>query len=56
LASDILLPLALNPHEGKTAKNLHDVIDLIQAKKIDEAYKAMVKEMDRLEAEAKKDN
>ena len=56
LASDVLLPLALNPHEGKAAKNLHAVIDLIQAKKVDEAYKAMVAEMDRQEAEAKKDN
>jgi tetratricopeptide (TPR) repeat protein len=56
LARDILLPLALNPHEGKDQKNLHAVIDLIDAKKVDEAYKAMVAEMDRQEAEAKKDN
>jgi len=54
LAKDILLPLALSPHEGKDAKNLHEVIDLVDAKKLDEAYKAMVKEMDRQEAEAKK--
>jgi len=56
LARDILLPLALSPHEGKNEKNLHAVIDLIEAKKVDEAYKAMVAEMDRQEAEAKKDN
>ena len=56
LARDILLPLALNPHEGKDQKNLHAVIDLIEAKKVDEAYKAMVAEMDRQEAEAKKDD
>jgi Flp pilus assembly protein TadD len=54
LASDILLPLALSPHEGKDEKNLHAVIDLIAAKKVDEAYKALVAEMDRQEAEAKK--
>ena len=56
LARDILLPLALNPHEGKDQKNLHAVIDLIAAKKVDEAYKAMVAEMDRQEAESKKDS
>ena len=54
LAKDILLPLALNPHEGKDQKNLHEVIELIDAKKVDDAYKAMVKEMNRQEAEAKK--
>ena len=56
LARDILLPLALNPHEGKDQKNLHAVIDLIAAKKVDEAYQAMVAEMDRQEAESKKDS
>jgi len=56
LARDILLPLALAPHESKGQKNLHAVIDLIDAKKVDEAYKAMVAEMDRQEAESKKGN
>jgi hypothetical protein len=54
LARDILLPLALNPHESKTQKNLHEVIDLIEAKKVAEAYTALAKEMARQEAEAKK--
>ena len=54
LARDILLPLTLNPHAGKNQKNLHAVIELIEQKKIDEAYKAMVAEMDRQEAEKKK--
>jgi len=54
LARDILLPLALAPHESKGQKNLHHVIDLIDARKVDEAYKAMVAEMDRQEAESKK--
>ncbi len=56
LARDILLPLALNPHESKGKKNLHAVVELAGAKKVDEAYKALVQEMDREEAESKKDN
>jgi len=54
LARDILLPVALNPHESKGQKNLHAVIDLIDAKKLDEAYTALAKEMARQEEEAKK--
>lgn len=56
LARDILLPLALNPHESKGRKKLHDVVELIEAKKIPEAYTALATEMAREEAEAKKDN
>ncbi len=55
LAREILLPLALDPHVSKTRKNLHGVIDLIEAKKIPEAYDALAKEMAREEEEAKKD-
>ena len=54
LARDILLPLALNPHVSKTRKNLHGVIELIEAKKISEAYTALATEMAREEEEAKK--
>jgi hypothetical protein len=54
LARDILLPLALNPHVSKTRKNLHGVVELIEAKKIPEAYTALATEMAREEEEAKK--
>jgi len=54
LAREILLPLALNPHESKIRKNLHDVVDLIEAKKVGEAYTALATEMAREEDEAKK--
>jgi hypothetical protein len=55
LAREILLPLALNPHVSKTRKNLHGVVELIEAKKLDDAYKALAQEMVREEEEAKKD-
>ena len=55
LARDVLLPVALNPHVSKGQKNLHEVIDLIDAKKVSEAYTALTKEMARQEEEAKKD-
>jgi len=54
LARDILLPLALNPHVSKERKNLHGVVELIEAKKIQEAYAALTTEMAREEDEAKK--
>ena len=54
LARDILLPLALNPHVSKTRKNLHGVIELIEARKLPEAYTALATEMAREEEEAKK--
>lgn len=54
LAREILLPLALNPHVSKERKNLHGVVELIEAKKIDEAYSALAQEMTREEDEAKK--
>ncbi len=54
LARDILLPLALNPHESKVQKNLNEVIKLIDAKKTQEAYTALAKEMARQEEEEKK--
>jgi tetratricopeptide (TPR) repeat protein len=54
LARDILLPIALDPHVSKTRSNLHEVIDLIDARKIPEAYTALATEMAREEEEAKK--
>lgn len=54
LARDILLPVALNPHVSKGQKNLHEVIELIDAKKLGEAYEALAKEIARQEEEAKK--
>ncbi|HVU30435.1 MAG TPA: hypothetical protein VHE36_08555 [Sphingomicrobium sp.] len=54
LAREILLPLALNPHVSKVRKTLHGVVELIEAKKLDEAYKALAAEMAREEDEAKK--
>ncbi len=54
LAREILLPLALNPHVSKERKNLHGVVELIEAKKIGEAYTALAQEMAREEDEAKK--
>ena len=54
LARDILLPLALSPHESKGQKNLHGVIELIDARKLPEAYTALATEMAREEDEAKK--
>jgi tetratricopeptide (TPR) repeat protein len=38
LARDILLPLGLNPHESKGRKEMREVISLIEASKVDEAY------------------
>jgi hypothetical protein len=54
LARDILLPLALNPHVSKSQKNLHAVVELIEAKKVGDAYTALAAEMARQEQEAKK--
>jgi tetratricopeptide (TPR) repeat protein len=54
LAREILLPLALDPHVSRARKNLHGVVELIEAKKLDEAYKALAQEMTREEEEAKK--
>ena len=38
LARDILLPLGLNPHESKERKEMREIITLIEASKLDEAY------------------
>ena len=45
LARSILMPYAIAPHEGKAAKKMRDVVDLIEAKKVDDAYKMLAGEM-----------
>lgn len=52
LARSILMPYAIAPHEGKAAQKMRDVVDLIEAKKVDEAYKMLATEM--AEAERKR--
>ncbi len=37
LARQVLLPLALSPHESKQAKALNEVAELVEAGKLDEA-------------------
>jgi hypothetical protein len=55
LARDMLLPLGLNPHESKNKKKMREVIDLIDASKVDEAYTKLATEMKKWEDEAEKD-
>ena len=45
LARSIIMPYAIAPHEGKAAKKMRDVVDLIEAKKVDDAYKLLAGEM-----------
>lgn len=52
LARSIIMPYAIAPHEGKAAKKMREVVDLIEAKKVDEAYKVLAGEM--AEAERKR--
>lgn len=52
LARDILQPLVLNAHEYKDGKKLIAVVDLIEANKVDEAYKKLAAEMEEWEKEA----
>mgnify|MGYP001146911443 FL=1 len=54
LAKSVLQPLALNPHESKLAESLDKVIDLVDAKKTDEAYSTLTSKMKEWEAKAKK--
>lgn len=52
LARSILMPYAIAPHESKNAKKMRDVVDLIEANKVDEAYKKLSADM--AEAERKR--
>jgi len=54
LARDILISLALDPHQSKGRKDMRDVIDLIDAKKVDEAYTKLASLMKKWEDEADK--
>lgn len=53
VARKVLAPLVHSPHESKGAKALRNVFDLIEANKIDEAYKGLVAEMVKEEEERK---
>lgn len=53
LARSILMPYAIAPHEGKAAKKMREVVDLIEAKKVDEAYKLLATEMAEQERKRK---
>ena len=54
LTKSILQPLALNPHESKTAKALDEVMALIDARKLDESYSLLAAKMKEWEEKAKK--
>lgn len=45
LARSILMPYAISPHESKGAKKMREVVDLIEAQKIDEAHTLLAQEM-----------
>ena len=53
LARDILMPYAISPHESEGAKKMRDVVDLIEAKKVDDAYKMLAGEMAEQERKRK---
>jgi tetratricopeptide (TPR) repeat protein len=53
LARTILMPYAIAPHEGKAAKKMREVVDLIEAKKVDDAYKLLAGEMAEQERKRK---
>ena len=52
LARSILMPYAIAPHESKGAKKMREVVDLIEAQKVDEAHELLASEM--AEAERKR--
>lgn len=53
LARDILMPYAISPHESEGSKKMREVVDLIEAKKVDEAYKMLAGEMAEQERKRK---
>jgi hypothetical protein len=53
LARSVLLPYAISPHESKGAKKMREVVDLIEAQKVDEAYKKLAGEMAEQERKRK---
>lgn len=52
-ARRILVPLVHSPHESKSARALRQVFDLLEAKRLDEAYRGLVAEMAKQEEERK---
>ena len=54
LARSILMPYAISPHESKGAKKMREVVDLIGANKVDEAYQKLAAEMAEQERKRKK--
>ena len=53
LARSILMPYAISPHESKGAKKMREVVDLIEAQKVDDAYKLLAGEMAEQERKRK---
>jgi tetratricopeptide (TPR) repeat protein len=53
LARAVLMPVAISPHESKGAKKMREVMDLIDANKVDEAYKKLAAEMAERERKRK---
>jgi tetratricopeptide (TPR) repeat protein len=53
LARSILMPYAVEPHESKGAKKMREVVDLIDAQKVDDAYKMLAGEMAEQERKRK---
>ena len=54
LAKEIMLPLALDPHESKLQKTVRGTLDLVDAGKIADAYTKLAEQMAKWEEEAKK--
>lgn len=54
LAREILIPMALDPHQSKGQKDMREVIDLIDANKVSEAHTKLAALMKKWEDEAKK--
>ena len=53
VARKVLAPLIHSPHESKSAKALRQVFDLLEANRVDEAYRSLVAEMAKQEEERK---
>ena len=53
LARSILMPYAIAPHESKGAKKMREVVDLIEAQKVEEARVMLTNEMDEQERKRK---
>ncbi|HEX6661873.1 MAG TPA: hypothetical protein VF067_08410 [Sphingomicrobium sp.] len=54
LAKEIMLPLALDPHESKLQKTVRGALDLVDAGKVADAYAKLAQQMAKWEEEAKK--